>query len=397
MFPIPHLLCITGLIAQQPSGSAPDEAFVLRSANGTYEIEFGALMQVNLLAYPGGAAGRTSEADLRRMRLELAGRFDDVWRFSLEPNFAADGVELEEAWIGAELPFDALLMLGRMKEPFGMEEMTPRKRQDFPEYSMLNRWSPAEDHGVTLHGEAADGQLWYGLAAYNGSGGEETNSDKDFAARLAWRPLGAPEPDGAQPFLQFAANATWGEADEDLDGAELFHDARQAFADFESGARLDGTRTRLGADLSWLSGPNAVMAEAIHITEEAAGGAGAGEVATSGWLVSATRVLTGESRGWKGVHPRQPLGRGEGSGAWQLAARWVEMRFDEAWVDYGMLAPGEFTGAVRSLDVGINWYATRSASWKLHLVRVFYGDEITVGGAATDGETILLLQFQLAF
>lgn len=397
MFPFLPLLSLAAAARQTPTEPDTGDSFVIRSEHGAHELEFGALLQTNLYAHPGGADGRNSEAELRRVRLEFVGRLDQIWRFSLEPNFAEDGVELEEAWIGVDLPCDALLMLGRMKEPFGMEEMTPRKRQDFPEYSMLNRWSPAEDHGITLHGEAADGRWWYGLAVYNGSGGEEVNRDKDFAARLAWRPGGAPAADGAQPFVQLAANATWGKAEQDLGGAELTHDARQAFADFAPGSRLDGERTRLGADLTWLSGPNAVMAEAIRIQEDAAGSLGAGEASTSGWLLSATRVLTGEARAWKGIRPAHALGTGDGWGALQLAARWAELRFDEAWMDYGMLAPSEFPGAVRALDLGLNWYPTRSAALKLHVVRIFYREDVVIGGGAEDGETVLLLQFQLAF
>ncbi len=398
MFPLLPMLALTAPCAQQPGAPAPvaHEEFQLHSSGGAYELELGALLQMNLTAFPGGSAGRVSETEFRRFRLEIGGTLDQIWRFNFEPNFAADGVELEEAWIGFELPFGALLMLGRMKEPFGMEESTPRKRQDFPEYSMLNRWSPAEDHGITVHGEAADGELWYGVAAYNGTGGEEVNNDKDLAVRLAWRPLGPPSADGAQSFLQLAANATWGVADEDLAGKELFQDARQAFADFETGARLDGTRVRLGSDLTWLTGPNAFMAEVIRIEEEATGSLGAGEPVTRGWLFSATRMLTGEARTWKGVHPQHALGA-DGWGAWQVAARWSEMRFDEAWTDLGMLLPSESASAVRTLDVGLNWYPTRSVSWKLHLLHSFYADEILIGGEPSDGETALLLQVQFAF
>lgn len=399
MFPFLNILACAAL-AQEPSpleGSF-DGGFTFRTADAAQELKIGALLQTNLYAFPGGAPGRANEAELRRMRLELSGLVDGVWRFSLEPNFAADGVELEEAWIGADLPGGALLMLGRMKEPFGMEELTPRKRQDFPEYSLLNRWSPAEDHGITLFGDAADGRLWYGIAAYNGTGGEEINSDKDVAARLAWHPQGPPVADGARPFLEIAANATWGVAAQDLSGTSLYQDARQAFAVFEPGAELDGTRTRLGADLTWLTGPNALMAEIIRIGQEVAGGGGTGEAVTSGWLLSASRVLTGEARGWKGVWPRRPVGGGEGNaGAWQIAARWSELRLDGAWLDLGLLSTSSYPGTVRNLDVGLNWYATRSAAWKLHLIQTFYEEDVVLGGEAVGGETTLLLQFQLAF
>ncbi len=399
MLPILHALLMAAP-AQEPAPLAAlwDDGFVFRTADGNYELTLGALLQSNLVAFPGGAPGRASEAELRRMRLEIGGLLDGAWRFNLEPNFAADGVEMEEAWLGADLPGGALLMIGRMKEPFGMEEMLPRKRQDFPEFSLLNRWSPAEDHGVTLFGDAAQGRVWYGVAAYNGSGGDEVNDDKDLAARLAWRPWGAPADDGARSFLQFAANATYGVAEQDLAGAELFQDARQAFAVFEPGARLDGPRTRLGADFTWLTGPSAVMAELFHVESDVVGSGGSGSAATSGWLLSASRVLTGEARGWKGIHPRRPLhGEEPGSGAWQVAARWSELRLGAAWQDLGLLLPASYPGTVRGLDLGLNWYPTRRVAWRLHFLHNFYAEDLLLGGSSVSGESAVILQLQFAF
>jgi hypothetical protein len=120
--------------------------------------------------------------------LRARGELYERYLFHVEPNFSEDDVELEEAWFGADLGTGGpRLMFGRMKEPFSLEEMLPRRHIDFPGFSILDQFAPAEDHGVTLLGGSRDAPWEYGAAFYNGTGGEDLNSDKDIAARLVAR------------------------------------------------------------------------------------------------------------------------------------------------------------------------------------------------------------------
>lgn len=364
-----------------------DNGFFVESADGQSRLRFGALLQVNALAFERGLDARDSQFDLRRMRLEFEGEIEKRWLFNLEPFFSESEVELEEAWLGARLCADSTLMLGRMKEPFSLEEMSSRKHWDFAEFSLLNQLVPAEDTGVTVLGKCVDERLEYGVALYNGTGGDELNEDKDVAARLVWH-----TPRG----LQFGAAATVGDADQAIDGEVLKTETRQPFITFEPGSEIDGERTRLGLESAWISGPFGLFAEAMQVEQDVLGAGGDANVAYSGWYVAGSWVLSGEDKTFKGVRPANAVGHG-GCGAWQLAARVSQLELDDDLVSAGLVLPASFTDSVTSYDLGLNWYATYNARVRLHVVHTEYSDRIAIGGDNLDSEDALLVQFQLGF
>ena len=336
--------------------SGYDNGFFIESGDGRGRFTLQGLMQVYGTFFEPGLEGRNSEFDLRRARLEFGGVFDETYRFLVETKFTADELELEEAWIGADLAANGpRLILGRMKEPFSLEEMLPRKHVDFPKFSILNQFAPAEDHGVTLIGGSLPGPVEYGLADYNSTGGEDLNSDKDVAGRFVVRRWSAGG--GALAGLQVGVAAAYGTQNQAIDGAELRTEARVPFLTFEPLAELHGDRTRLGLEGAWLNGPFALLAEVVRIDEDAEGAGGAAELSTDAWYVAASWVLTGEDKTFRGVRPGGPFvpGRGRsgcGSGAWQLAARYSELTL---------------------------------------------GDELVINGNSRGSEDTLLLPFQLIF
>jgi hypothetical protein len=234
--------------AQEPSPAGPPErpsslplagydgGFFVQSPDGSMRLTLEGLLQVRGTFFERGLEGRASGFDLERMRFELGGDFHDPYHFHVEPKFTESEVELEEAWVGADLSRSGpRLLLGRMKEPFSLEEMLPRRHFDFPSFSILNQLVPAEDHGLTLLGGSLDAPFEYGLAFYNGTGGDDLNSDKDVAARLVARPWA--EQDGAPlQRLQFGGAATFGRQDADISGSTLRTEAKAPFLEFEPGS-----------------------------------------------------------------------------------------------------------------------------------------------------------------
>jgi phosphate-selective porin/MFS family permease len=332
-------------VADAPSAQLPiagyDGGFFLQSPDGTFRFTLGGLLQFRGTAFESGLDGRTSQFDLERMRFEFGGEFYDRYLFNVEPKFTESEVELEEAWIGADLGGPRLI-LGRMKEPFSLEEMLPRKHFDFPTFSILNQFVPAEDHGVTLLGGSLDAPVEYGAALYNGTGGDDLNNDKDVAARLVFRPW-ARQDETLLRRLQFGGAVTYGREESDLAGTELLTEAKAPFLAFEPGSRADGERLRLGLEAAWLAGPAAISAEVIHVDEELSGGGSDVQSDTVGWYVSSTWVLTGEEKSFRGVKPARPLtGSASGPGALQLALRYSELELDEALVDGGLVAASSF-------------------------------------------------------
>jgi phosphate-selective porin OprO/OprP len=376
-----------------------DGEFFLRSADDRFRLTIGSLMQVQARAFQRDR-GRTSDFLLERMRLEIGGTVDRIYHFNIEPKFTEDEVELEEAWVGVDLSSHARLLLGRMKEPYSLEEMLPRKHMDFVNFSVLNQLAPAEDHGITLLGATAGGSFEYGAAVYNGTGGEEQNSDKDVAARLVWHPFAREKGHWLQA-LQIGAAGTFGRADQDAGGVSLLNEAKMPFLEFASGTRFDGDRSRVGLELGWYHGPLALLAEAILQRQRTTAASGAVEAAFRGAYVAGSWVLTGEDKTWRGVHPLRPLlgpdDATTGLGAWQLAARASRLTLDDELVAIGAVGPTGFAEAVSSFDIGVNWYASYHARLKLHVLYTLYDEPIAIGGKSFDDELALLVQAQIHF
>jgi len=373
-----------------------DDHFFLQDGSGRNRLTLGALLQVHGSLFERGS-GRESDFFLRRFRLEIGGQVEGFWRFNLEPKFTSDDFEFEEAWIGFEPSDDVKVMIGRMKEPFSLEEMISLKHLATVNLSILNQFVPAEGHGLTLQGRACRERVDWGAAVYRG-GADGLNGGSEGAARLVLRPWGAC--DGA-PLrgLQFGASATYGRAQEALEGDELKMEAREPFATFEPGAALDGDRTRVGAEAAWVAGPVQLLAEAVAFTHELEGALGSARARTQGWYGGAAWVVTGEERTFKGVRPARPFlpRTSSGPGAVELAGRWSRLHLSDHFVETGALAAGADPGRVESLDLGVNWYATWRARVKLHWLLTRYDRPIDVGGGPLRHEQALLLQFHLHF
>ena len=359
-----------------------DGGFFVEGKNARLVIE--GLLQVNGVFFEPDAA-HESEFVLRKMRLEFSGEFYDRWAFHIEPDFSEDGVELEEAWAGFKVDTH-LFMLGRMKEPFSLEEVQSRRHMDLINFSILNQFVPAEDHGITINGSF--GILEYGVGFYNGTGSDDTTSDKDGALRLVLHPWRG---------LQFGGAVTAGRQETDLSGEELRTEARVPWATYLPGTEVEDERVRWGAEAAFLEGPFAAQAEFIRVRQEI----NETTVHMTGGYAQASYVLTGEGKAWKGdpvriwkgVTPARPFLKDPDLGAWQLVARWSRLVLDDE------LAPfvTSFPERIDSFTFGVNWYANEFVKVKVNYLRTVYEEPVVVAGKRHDNEDSLILQFQVMF
>lgn len=400
---MPTLLALACLLAQAsaPQASTPavvyDDGLRFTSADGSFELVLEGLFQATAAAF-GGDRDPSADFGLRRMRPELSARLPGGFLFKLEPKFTESEVELEEAWVGADLfGGEARLMAGRMKVPFGLEEVRSRRWIDFTLFSILNQFSPAEDHGLFLFGATGAERAWeWNLALYNGTGGDDTNGAKDVAARLMWHPFAEREGDALQR-LQVGVAATVGDQDDTVAGDRIKNAAGLGTIEYAAGARLSGARQRVGLEAAWFSGPNFVQAEVLALEQELSSGGNASDVGVSGAYLTLAHVLTGEDKSFKGVHPEVPYDfkTGLGRGAWVAALRLSQLDFDDDLAAHAV--PGTFTDRIRSAELGLDWIPNRHAILRAALVRSEYDDAIDVNGRATSGENALLFELQLHF
>jgi phosphate-selective porin len=375
-----------------------DQALRIASADGRNELVIEGLFQVMALA-TGDERQPRSDIALKRMRPELAGHVAGGLEFRLEPNFSSDDVELEEAWIGPALwGGDAHLMLGRMKAPFNLEEVRSRRHIDFPRFSLLNQFAPAEDHGAFLYGRSPSGYWEYGVAAYNGTGGADTNNGKDVAARIMVHPF-ASDTGSRWSNLQLGVAATTGRQDEDVSDAAVDNEAGLAVVRFAPDARLDGDRSRLGLELAWFDGPWFVQAEVLYLEQRMSSSGGAADATARGGYVTLSRALTGEDKSFRGVRPDAPYDfqSGAGRGAWVLALRYSALALDEDLESAALVVPGTYTDRISSLSLGLNWIPNEHAILRTAWVQSLYADEVALDRGATDREGALLIEVQLHF
>lgn len=379
-----------------------DHGFFIRSRDGRNEIVLEGLFQT-LLRGSESSRKPQSEVEIKRMRLEVAGTFDEHYRFRVETKFSPHEVELEEAWLGAELfGGQDLLMIGRMKAPFGLEEVRSRRYIPFPQFSIMQQFVPAEQHGLFLNGNA--GRAEYGIGLYNGGDQKSHDDGEELAARLMWHPFRG---DFSTTFesLQFGLAATYGQEERDLTGGSIRNAAGLPLMHYADAVSVDGTQWRLGLEAAWYDGPYMLQAEWIHIEEELSRIGAQSDVAHDGGYVMYQQVLSGATDiSFAGVSPKSsvnPYGGG-GSGALALALRLSVLESDDALQDLGFLQPGQFTPRVTSLSAGLNWYLSSHALLRTSFVHSIYSSDVSLEGTAQAGEIVgdesaLMVEFQMHF
>jgi len=327
-----------------------------------------------------GAREPHSDFYLKRFRPELFGLFDGGWCFRFEPKFTMDEVELEESWVGHRSDAGTL-RFGRMKAPFGLEEVRSRRHIHFPRFSILNQFSPAEDHGVFWNGR--DGRLEYAAAIYNGTGGSDEDEDKDVALRAMWHAA-----EGAEHPWQVGLAATFGGQDYSIAGDGIKNAGGQRVIDFAAGTALDGDRTLVGLEWAQYFGSVMVQAELLSVEQDLRTGAAADTVGYCGAYVDLAWALTGEDLTFKGV--RDP------SDSWVAALRLSTLELDDELAAH--VVPGTFTDSITGISLGLNYVPGPHAILRTALTRSMYGsDEPTIGGSVVDHEDLLTVELQLHF
>ncbi len=398
IFTLP-LLCLGLQTESSEVLPAPEEGVGLHDLNVRYDdglvfdwgsgsIVLEGLFEVGAFVTEGGASDARdpdSDAYVKRMRPELAGRFDGGWRFRFEPKFDNSGVELEEAWVGREmLDGEALLRLGRMKAPFGLEEARSRRHIHFPRFSILNQFSPAEDHGLFVTGNA--GRFEYGYAIYNGTGGSEQDSGKDIALRGMWH---SDPQQASDSSWQLGTSLTFGKQGQAVGGDVIKNASGQGVLEFAPGTGLDGDRLRLNLEAAWFSGPLMVQAELLSVQQEMTGGGASEDVSLHGFYVDIARSLDGNKLDFHGLQAPDD--------SWLLALRLSSLQISDELATPGLLTAGTYSDSIDSVSLGLNYIPNSHMIIRNAWTHSWYGDTVTLGGAPVDDEGMFTVEMQLHF
>ena len=328
-----------------------------------------------------GERDPVADAFVKRMRPELFGSFDGGYRFRFEPKFTEDEVELEEAWVGRDFA-DGTLRFGRMKAPFGLEEVRSRRHIHFPRFSILNQFSPTEDHGVFWNARVADFE--YAAAVFNGSGGREEDDGKDLALRGMWhvKSLGLDA-------MQFGLATTYVRQDRDVSDAAIENAFGGDVVSLVAGSRLDGDRVRIGLEWAGFQGPWMAQAEYLWMQEPLALGGLQVDSAFTGGYVELARSLTGEALDFGGVETPNR--------SWLAAVRLSSLNTPDEFADGAFVTGWAHPGRIDSVSLGLNYIPTRHSILRMAWVTSFYENAVLIDGETTRDEGQLAIEYKLHF
>jgi phosphate-selective porin OprO and OprP len=396
--------------------------FAIQSADGSNVIRFRANVQLDGRWYSDNLTPVTSDTFLlRKVRPYIEGTVDDIYDFRLMPDFGQGKAIVADAYVAARFQPWFVVQAGKFKGPVGLERLQPDQFNRFLELGLPSDLVPNRDLGVQLGGDLFGGTLSYAVGYFDGvtdgnSTDANTNPDvdndgkKDVEARLFSQPFIK----SANPYLRgfgFGVGGTYVNATGSATNTLLATyktAAAQNFFTYRTGASAtyaDGRRQRLAPQAFYYAGPVGVLAEYVKSEQDVSRQVStavkrSGAVDNSAWQVAAAWFLTGERASYNTFTPKSTFIPGKGGiGAWEIAARFEELRVGDSAFSGGSSSFADPAAAPRkatAYGVGLNWYPSQ-------YVKIMLDYEITkfdggaAGGADRPDEKAYLSRFQLAF
>ena len=359
----------------------------------------------------------------RRVRPYIEGTIDNDYDFRFMPDFAGGKTIVVDAFLtGRILPWLAI-QAGKFKGPVGLERLQPDQYNSFMELGLPSDLVPNRDLGVELGGDILGGTFGYAIGTFDGvtdgaSTDANTNPDadsndgkKDTEGRLFTQPFVNSGVYGlrglgfgvAGTYVQAVGNSTNTLlASYKTTGQNTFFTYRTG----TTGTFADGRRERWSPQLFYYVGPFGALAEYVQSNQAVARQLSTtvertGQIDNSSYQVSLSYFLTGEAASYNSLTPLSTFHPGAegGWGAWQVVARYSELKVDSAAFTGGAQSFADPTASARTAratGVGINWWLNANVKWVLD-----YEWTQFQGGAANNGnrpdERALTTRFALIF
>ncbi len=337
-----------------------DEGFFVRSADGNFSMRVGGRVALHAL-YQQEKTAQNDSFFMDRVRFYLEGVLYKYFQYKIENDFTSSS-GLRDAYLNVNYFPQANLQVGQYKVPFSYEALLSKRYLDLVERSAvtLSTVNPSRDIGFMVHGRVGGGLLSYQLAMLNGSGqnSADNNSAKDLAARFVLAPF-VSQKDSLLSGLNFGGAVTYGHEPKSKSISGL---SPTGFTFFKA-VDVRGDRLRAGGHLAWFSGPYSLTGEYIYTSEErnklGKGGIDLSKFVTQGGYIGGTWLLSGENKVFN--KPNRPLlifldpmGKMDGWGSWELAARYETFSLDN---EGGSGRPGALKrNTFEAARLGLNWY-----------------------------------------
>jgi phosphate-selective porin OprO/OprP len=402
-----------GKRANETSGTFRD-GFLWESADKANSISLNGRIHADFRQYGGVDAINTDTFDVRRAYIGARGKFQNNFEYEVTADVAqTEAPQLDVAWINWIFSQSVQLRAGQFKMPMSIEELTSSRFIDFQERSFVNRFAPAKERGLAVHGEPMAG-VFYGIALSNGAGknANETDAsidDMDLIGRIG---VNLAQIFGKSDMVLHLAVATSsGELPVTATVPKGRTEARGIT--FFSSAAFDGTlidRERQHLEASIAYGPVKLQFESMDVSFEgkSVGGVNFNRSVQTAYA-SLNWLVTGESyaRAYRtGAYGRivplldfNPAKEG-GTGAIELGVRFS--RFDAS--DFTLtnlpgtgLLGATSTNQADAVTVGLKWIVNPNVRFMLNVVNTDFDTPVTVGTEIVRGERGVMLRAGLDF
>jgi len=358
----------------------------------------------------------------RKVRPYFEGTIDNDYDFRFMPDFGGGKTIIVDAFVTARVAPWLAVQAGKFKGPVGLERLQPDQYNRFLELGLPSSLVPNRDLGVEIGGDLLGGTFGYALGAFNGvTDGNSTDANsnpdadsndgkKDTEARLFTQPF-VNSGIYALRGLGFGVGATYVKtvgsptntllASYKTSGQNTFFSYRTG----TTGTYADGTRFRWTPQAYYYVGSFGALAEYVVAEQDVSrqlttSNKRSGRVDNSAYQLSLAYFLTGERETYNSFTPKSTFHLGApGWGAWEIVARYSELKIDDAAFVGGAESfadPSTAPRRARAAGVGINWWLNANVKWVLDY-------EVTrFDGGATNGtnrpdERALTTRFALTF
>jgi phosphate-selective porin OprO/OprP len=349
--------------------------FRMDSASGATKVRLGGFIQNDWSFFAENQDfedhfGREIEAgtQFRRARLMAEGSIYGNVDYKAEFDFAGGAANFRNVWMALRgLPLGTLTV-GNMKQPFGLEELTPDLFVSFMERSAPSTaFAPAYDTGFQLANAFAEDRFVWQVGVFresNAFGDDAGNSESgeyNGSARVAGRPwIGEDKND----FLHLGGAVLTREPANDTLQFRSTPELNLAGIFVDTGAITSRKAWVLEGEAAFQTGPFTVIGEYYRadVTSDTAG-----DPTFDGWSLEGSFFLTEDRRGYDAgkatfsrVIPKKNWDGKGGSGAWQLVGRIDGIDLTDEGVDGGEMKIASF---------GVNWYANPNTKIMAAVVR----------------------------
>jgi phosphate-selective porin OprO and OprP len=400
-------------VQKGPTVTAGRDTFSISSPEKAYRLRIGGHLQLDAKFFPDNTGNLlTNLFNLRRARPIFEGSLGQYVDFRFMPDFGNGQATIYDAYADIKTSRYVVLRGGKFKTPLGLEQLQNDADLTFLERSLATDLVQNRDEGVEIYGDIHQ-RFGYQFAIDNGAplGANisiPTQSGKNVVERIFATPF-APSNRKALKGLGFGIASSQGRQDPGATLPTFLSTGGQAVFFSYTGTALvkspftDGTLINVSPQAYYYVGRLGLMAEYVSSTQDIGGTTVDKKtivraINNHAWQIAGSWMLTGEHNSYKAIIPLKCFESGnntKGWGAWELAARYSELKIDPLAFTSGLADITKSAEASYDWAVGLNWYLNFFTKLQFNYEQSTFNRGAVQGNRPT--EHAIMERLQIAF